>query len=152
MLRGAHRHALFRPCRPAVARVAPLAAANGFSRAKSGGAVDFTAPDVGLDGDTLMLLRTAQDFAASELAPHAAAWDEGHVFPVDQLRALAGLGFAGLFVREQFGGTGLTRSDGAVIFEALSAGCTSTTACVRACVRACACVRCVIMFLRASSE
>ena len=93
-----------------------------------GSAVDFVAPDVGLDEDTLMLLQTAQDFAASELEPHAAKWDAEHIFPEDQLRSLAELGFAGLFVREDVGGTGLTRYDGSVIFEALSGGCTSTTA------------------------
>ena len=75
-----------------------------------------------------MLLQMAQDFAKNELEPHAAEWDENHFFPEDQLRALAELGFAGLFVREDVGGTGLSRLDGSVIFEALAGGCTSTTA------------------------
>merc|ERR1719329_1803327 len=75
-----------------------------------------------------MLHQMAQDFAQKELAPHAAEWDEKHIFPEDKLRALAQLGLAGLFVSEEVGGTALTRADGAVVFEALAAGCTSTTA------------------------
>ena len=94
----------------------------------SANAVDFVAPDVGLDEDKLMLLNMAQDFAANELAPNAAKWDEEHFFPEDQLRGMAELGLAGLFVSEEYGGTGLSRLDGAVVFEALSGGCTSTTA------------------------
>lgn len=38
------------------------------------------------------------------------------------------LGFGGVFVKEESGGTGLTRVDGSILFEELAAGCTSTTA------------------------
>lgn len=48
----------------------------------------------------------SQEFAARELRPHAARWDEEKHFPVDTLRSAAGLGFAGLFCREDVGGTG----------------------------------------------
>ncbi len=70
----------------------------------------------------------ARDFATERLAPEAARWDEESVFPVDTLRAAAALGFAGIYVGEAFGGTGLKRLDAAVIFEELAAGCTSTAA------------------------
>lgn len=70
----------------------------------------------------------AQDFAANELAPHAAQWDAEKYFPVDVLRRAAGLGFAGLFVKEDVGGAGLGRADGAVVFEALAHADVSTTA------------------------
>ena len=70
----------------------------------------------------------ARDFAANEMAPHAAEWDENKVFPVDTLRAAAALGFGGLYVGEDVGGSGLSRTDAAVVFEELSAGCTSTAA------------------------
>ncbi|MBX3504276.1 MAG: isobutyryl-CoA dehydrogenase [Parvibaculum sp.] len=70
----------------------------------------------------------ARNFAAEELAPHAADWDRDHHFPVDKLRKAAELGFAGIYVREDVGGSALTRLDAALIFEALSEGCTSTAA------------------------
>ncbi|MEP5925814.1 MAG: acyl-CoA dehydrogenase family protein, partial [Nitratireductor sp.] len=70
----------------------------------------------------------ARNFAAAELAPHAAAWDRDSFFPVDKLRKAAELGFAGIYVREDVGGSALSRIDAALIFEALSEGCTSTAA------------------------
>jgi alkylation response protein AidB-like acyl-CoA dehydrogenase len=70
----------------------------------------------------------AREFAASELAPHAVCWDEEKHFPVDTLRAAAALGMGGIYVREDVGGSGLTRLDAAVIFEGLASGCPSIAA------------------------
>jgi alkylation response protein AidB-like acyl-CoA dehydrogenase len=70
----------------------------------------------------------ARAFAEGEMAPCAAAWDEGCVFPVDTLRQAATLGFAGICVAERSGGSGLTRLDAALIFEELAAACPSTAA------------------------
>ncbi|NUB10751.1 acyl-CoA dehydrogenase [Azospirillum sp. Vi22] len=71
---------------------------------------------------------TARDFAQQEMAPNAAHWDENSVFPVNTLRQAAALGFAGIYVGEEFGGSGLGRLDAALIFEELSAACPSTAA------------------------
>ncbi len=70
----------------------------------------------------------ARDFAAQEMAPHAAAWDQEEVFPVEALRKAAALGFAGIYVRDDVGGSALSRLDAAIIFEELAGGCTSTAA------------------------
>lgn len=70
----------------------------------------------------------ARGFAQDELAPFAADWDRDAIFPVDTMRKAAALGFAGIYVREDVGGSALTRLDAALIFEALSGGCTSTAA------------------------
>ncbi|PKQ02404.1 MAG: acyl-CoA dehydrogenase [Alphaproteobacteria bacterium HGW-Alphaproteobacteria-12] len=70
----------------------------------------------------------ARNFAAAELAPYAGDWDRDHFFPVETLRKAAALGFAGIYVREDVGGSALSRLDAALIFEALSEGCTSTAA------------------------
>lgn len=70
----------------------------------------------------------ARSFAAEELEPYAAEWDRTHFFPVETLRKAAALGFAGIYVKEDVGGSALTRLDAALIFEALSGGCTSTAA------------------------
>jgi alkylation response protein AidB-like acyl-CoA dehydrogenase len=71
---------------------------------------------------------TARDFAAAELAPHAAEWDAQCVFPVETLRRAAQLGFGGIYVKDDVGGAALSRLDAALIFEELAAGCTSTAA------------------------
>ncbi len=70
----------------------------------------------------------ARKFAAEKLAPNAAEWDAEEIFPVETLREAAALGLAGIYVREDVGGSQMTRLDAAIIFEELSAGCTSTAA------------------------
>jgi len=70
----------------------------------------------------------AADFARQQMAPHAQAWDENFIFPVETLRAAAALGFGGLYVRQDVGGTGLSRLDAALVLEQLAGGCTSTAA------------------------
>ena len=71
---------------------------------------------------------TARDFARAEMMPHARAWDEDEVFPVDALRKAAALGFGGIYVKEDAGGSTLTRLDATLIFEELAQGCVSTAA------------------------
>ncbi len=52
--------------------------------------------------------QTARDFARDGGVPQQApGWDERAEFPVEALRAAAGLGFAGIYVGDEFGGTGL---------------------------------------------
>ena len=70
----------------------------------------------------------ARNFARDEMAPQARHWDENSVFPVDALRKAAALGFGGIYVREDVGGSDLSRLDAAIIFEELAQGCTSTAA------------------------
>ena len=50
------------------------------------------------------------------------------IFPVDTMRKAAELGFGAIYCSEKYSGTGLSRLDASVIFEALSHGCCSTTA------------------------
>ncbi|MCA3755109.1 MAG: acyl-CoA dehydrogenase family protein, partial [Phenylobacterium sp.] len=78
--------------------------------------------DFALNDDQAAIQAAARTFAAAELAPHSARWDEEKVFPVQTLRAAAALGFAGLYVREEVGGSGLSRLDAALVFEELSRG------------------------------
>jgi len=71
---------------------------------------------------------TARQFARDEMMPHARDWDEGEIFPVDTLRQAAALGFGGIYVKDDVGGSALSRLDAALIFEELAQGCTSTAA------------------------
>lgn len=47
-----------------------------------------------------------RDFAANAVAPHAAAWDEAHHFPVEVVHAMGDLGLFGLVFPEEWGGSG----------------------------------------------
>lgn len=81
-----------------------------------------------LTEDQRLIQKTARDFAAGQLAPFAAKWDEEEIFPIPTMREAAALGFAGIYVKGDVGGSELTRLDAALIFEELSAGCTATAA------------------------
>ncbi|MGW1220815.1 acyl-CoA dehydrogenase family protein [Streptomyces californicus] len=78
-----------------------------------------------LTDDQLAVVETTLDFAQEHLAPHAVAWDQDKHFPVDVLRKAAGLGLGGVYVREDVGGSELSRTDGVLVFEALATGCPS---------------------------
>ena len=80
--------------------------------------MDFT-----LSGEQLLIKETAEGFAAEKLAPKALDWDRDKHFPVDVIRESAALGLGGMFVRPESGGTGLSRVDATVVFEALAQGC-----------------------------
>jgi alkylation response protein AidB-like acyl-CoA dehydrogenase len=84
--------------------------------------------DFALSDEQLAIQDMAMSFATDRLAPNAMEWDEKGHFPVDVLREMAALGFAGIYLSEEHGGSGLSRLDAAIIFEALSSGCTSTAA------------------------
>ncbi len=70
----------------------------------------------------------ASSFAHERLAPFALKWDAEKFFPVETLRAAANLGMAAINVREEYGGSGLSRFDATLIFEALAQGCPAVAA------------------------
>lgn len=118
---------VLRPAVPVVAsRVAPSCGAGAVARRAF--STDLVTRDVGLTEDQLQYLAVAEDLAENVFAPNAAKWDAEKIFPEDALRQTADLGFAGMFVKEDVGGSNLSRLDGSIIFEALASGCTSTTA------------------------
>src|SRR5215475_13202424 len=94
------------------------------SLAKSG----WKQMDFELTEDQRAVEDAARRFAREKLAPRAAEWDEKEIFPVEVMREAAALGFAGIYVKSDVDGSELTRLDAAIIFEELSAGCTSTAA------------------------
>ncbi len=81
-----------------------------------------------LSEDQIAIRDMARDFANEQIAPYAVEWDEKKHFPVEQLRAAAALGMGGIYVKEDVGGSGLTRLDAALIFEQLATGCPGTSA------------------------
>jgi alkylation response protein AidB-like acyl-CoA dehydrogenase len=81
-----------------------------------------------LSEDQLAVRDMARDFAAEKIAPHALRWDEEKHFPVDVMREAAKLGIGGIYIRDDVGGSALTRFDAALIFEALAQGCPTVSA------------------------
>jgi alkylation response protein AidB-like acyl-CoA dehydrogenase len=84
--------------------------------------------DFELTEDQRAFQATARQFARDEMMPSAREWDENETFPVPELRKAAALGFGGITVKDDVGGSALTRLDATIIFEELAQGCTSTAA------------------------
>ena len=72
-----------------------------------------------LNEEQRLVQKTARDFSVSHLAPFAAKWDEEEFFPIPTMRQAAELGFAGIYVKDDVGGSQMTRLDAALIFEEL---------------------------------
>ncbi|MGB7482062.1 MAG: acyl-CoA dehydrogenase family protein [Castellaniella sp.] len=72
--------------------------------------------------------QAAREFAQGELAPHAAQWDEEHIFPREAFAKAGELGFCAMYAPESIGGLGLPRLDATLVFEEMAAVDPSTTA------------------------
>jgi len=81
-----------------------------------------------LNDDQIAVREMAGDFAAEKIAPHAVRWDEEKHFPVEVMREAAALGIGGIYIRDDVGGSAMTRFDAALIFEALAQGCPTVSA------------------------
>jgi alkylation response protein AidB-like acyl-CoA dehydrogenase len=86
------------------------------------------APQFSLGDDQIAVREMARSFAADVFAPHAIAWDEAKHFPVAEMRQAAELGMGGVYISPEVGGSGLSRLDATLIFEALASGCPTVSA------------------------
>jgi acyl-CoA dehydrogenase len=81
-----------------------------------------------LTDDQLAIQDMARKFTADVITPNAAKWDEEKIFPRDVITQAGELGFGAIYISEEMGGINLSRLDAALIFEAMSYGCPSTSA------------------------
>lgn len=72
---------------------------------------------------TQQIAHSARDFAARHIKPHVMEWDENQVFPLDVFREMGGLGFMGVLVPEEYGGSGLSYFEYKAIIEEVAKVC-----------------------------
>ena len=85
--------------------------------------VNMTAGQFELNEDQRAIQDMARSFADDRVAPHALEWDKARHFPDDVIRETGPLGFGGIYVRDDVGGSALSRLDAVLVFEALSTAC-----------------------------
>ena len=85
------------------------------------GTGSMSTPSMSTAEERAAIVDAVRDFAAAEIAPHALEWDERKHFPRDVLHRAGELGLGGITVREDAGGSALSRSDAVLIFEELAA-------------------------------
>ncbi|MGF7005044.1 isobutyryl-CoA dehydrogenase [Aminobacter sp. BE322] len=86
-------------------------------------AIEATAGQFELNEDQLAIREMAGSFAAERVAPYALEWDKAKHFPEDVIRETGQLGFGGLYVKEDVGGSALSRLDAVLVFEQLAQAC-----------------------------
>ena len=86
-------------------------------------AVETMTDQFDLNEDQRAIREMAEAFAADRVEPHALEWDRERHFPGDIVRETGPLGFGGIYVREDVGGSALGRLDAVLVFEALSKAC-----------------------------
>jgi hypothetical protein len=84
--------------------------------------------DFALSEQARAIEEAARTVGAAEIAPHARDWEQAGTIPRALWPKLAELGFGGLYVSDEAGGTGLSRLEATLVFEALSRSCASVAA------------------------
>ncbi|MCY4305091.1 MAG: acyl-CoA dehydrogenase family protein [Aestuariivita sp.] len=84
--------------------------------------------DFDLNDAQIAMFDMAYDFGQEHIAPYAYEWEELGTIPKELWSMVGELGFGGLYVSEESGGTGLSRLDASIVFEALSMACPSVAA------------------------
>lgn len=81
--------------------------------------------DFALTEEQSAIFEMAYAFGQEEIAPHAREWEAAGTIPKDLWPRIAALGLGGIYVGEEHGGSGLTRLDATLVFEALAMACPS---------------------------
>jgi len=68
----------------------------------------------------IMVAESARDFAQQFILPHVMEWDEAQTFPIEVFKKAGELGFMGVLVPEELGGSGLGYHEYIAILEELS--------------------------------
>jgi hypothetical protein len=84
--------------------------------------------DFALTEEQSAIFDMALAFGQEHIAPHARAWETEGEIPKSLWPELAALGFGGLYVSPDNGGSGLSRLDATLVFEALAQSCASVAA------------------------
>ena len=67
-----------------------------------------------------LVANSAKEFAEQYIRPHIMEWDEDQIFPVDVFKKAGELGFMGVLVPEEYGGSGLGYHEYIAILDEIS--------------------------------
>ena len=67
-----------------------------------------------------MIADTARDFAEINIRPHIMEWDENQFFPKELFHQLGEMGFMGIIIPEEYGGSGLGYHEYVAIIDQIS--------------------------------
>lgn len=67
-----------------------------------------------------MIVETARDFAEKNIRPYVMEWDEKQIFPKELFHKLGEMGFMGIVIPEEYGGSGLGYHEYVAILDEIS--------------------------------
>lgn len=67
-----------------------------------------------------MVAQSIKDFAEKNIKPFIMEWDEAQIFPIDLFKKLGEMGFMGVLVPEEYGGSGLGYHEYITVVEEIS--------------------------------
>ena len=70
--------------------------------------------------EQLLIAASAKEFAEQHIRPNIMIWDEAQTFPVELFKKAGKMGFMGVFIPEEFGGSGLGYHEYIAILEEIS--------------------------------
>ena len=79
--------------------------------------------DFALSEEQTLIFDMAKSFGEEHIAPHAQEWEAQGTIPKALWPQIAELGLGGIYVSEEYGGSGLSRLDATLVFEALAMSC-----------------------------
>lgn len=81
--------------------------------------------DFALSEEQTLIFDMAKGFGEEHIAPNAQKWEAEGTIPKELWPQIAELGLGGIYVSEEYGGSGLSRLDATLVFEALAMSCPS---------------------------
>jgi alkylation response protein AidB-like acyl-CoA dehydrogenase len=83
--------------------------------------IDFDIrPEIRTTETQQMVYESARDFAAQHIKPHVMEWDEQQYFPKALFADAGALGFMGMIIPEQYGGSGMGYHEYVTLIETIS--------------------------------
>ena len=84
--------------------------------------------DFSLSSEQTAIFDMAYEFGQEHIAPFARDWENQGTIPKELWPKVAQLGLGGIYVSDEMGGSGLSRLDATLVFEALAMACPSVSA------------------------
>ena len=84
--------------------------------------------DFSLSSEQTAIFDMAYEFGQEHIAPFARDWEKQGTIPKELWPKVAQLGLGGIYVSDEMGGSGLSRLDATLVFEAVAMACPSVSA------------------------
>jgi len=76
-----------------------------------------------LTENQLMIQQMVRDFAEKEIRPNLNKWDQEEIFPIETMKKMGELGLLGIFIPEEYGGSGFSYFEYATVLMELGKVC-----------------------------